>query len=225
MDLHTTHPHIEDTARVGDGLGVGLRVSAATANMEADANNLQAQLLGSLQETTTRSKLRPKLDTEATDRLGVIGGDSQHQPGGGNAAGEQLARTHWQFQICQASQWERVSLGVVVTTGHFHELHLAIKCHHLDAMGRRILDLRDLLAGVGIDNSAWIDSQRLNQLNFRLEGRGRGQCRQSDELPLRFQLIVRTAEPCVPRTPPTPSERLSSPCLHSQSRFQGMPAS
>lgn len=39
-------------------------------------------------------------------------------------------------------------------------------------MGRRILDLRDLLAGVGIDNSAWIDSQRLNQLNLRLEGKG-----------------------------------------------------
>lgn len=38
-------------------------------------------------------------------------------------------------------------------------------------MGRRILDLRDLLAGVGIDNSAWIDSQRLNQLNLRLEGK------------------------------------------------------
>lgn len=69
---------------------------------------------------------------------------------------------------------ERVSLGVVVTTGHFHELHLAIKCHHLDAMGRRILDLRDLLAGVGIDNSAWIDSQRLNQLNLRLEGKEGG---------------------------------------------------
>lgn len=41
-------------------------------------------------------------------------------------------------------------------------------------MGRRILDLRDLLAGVGIDNSAWIHSQRLNQLNLRLEGVGRG---------------------------------------------------
>lgn len=41
-------------------------------------------------------------------------------------------------------------------------------------MGRRILDLRDLLAGVGIDNSAWIHSQRLNQLNLRLEGVERG---------------------------------------------------
>lgn len=62
-----------------------------------------------------------------------------------------------------------------MTTGHFHQLHLAIKRHHLDAMGRCVLDLRDLLAGVGIDNSAWIDSQRLNQLNLRLEGRGEGE--------------------------------------------------
>lgn len=53
--------------------------------------------------------------------------------------------------------------------GHFHQFHLAIKSHHLDAMGRRILDLRNLLAGVGIDDSAWIHTQRLNQLNLRLE--------------------------------------------------------
>lgn len=201
MDHRTTHPHIKDTAGVGDGLGVGLRVGAATANVEADADDFQAQLLGSLQEATARSQLRPKLDAEATHSLGVVGGDTQHQPGG-DAAGQQLAGTHWQLQIGQASQRERVLLCVVVTTGHFHELHLAIKCHHLDAMGRRILDLRDLLAGVGIDNSAWIDSQRLNQLNLRLEAKGGvgrgGQCRQSDELPLRFLLIVRTAVPCVP---------------------------
>ena len=55
-----------------------------------------------------------------------------------------------------------------MTAGHFHEFHLAIKGHHLDPMSRRILDLRNLLAGVGIDDSAWIHSQRLNQLNLRL---------------------------------------------------------
>lgn len=53
--------------------------------------------------------------------------------------------------------------------GHFHQLHLAIKSHHLHAMGRRVLYLRDLLAGVGIDDSARIHAQRLNQLNLRLE--------------------------------------------------------
>lgn len=57
-----------------------------------------------------------------------------------------------------------------MTAGHFHEFHLAIKGHHLDPMGRRILDLRNLLAGVGIDDSAWIHSQRLDQLNLGLEG-------------------------------------------------------
>lgn len=65
---------------------------------------------------------------------------------------------------------QNVSLGIVMTAGHFQEFHLAIKSHHLDPMGRRILDLRNLLAGVGIDNSAWIHSQRLNQLNLHLEG-------------------------------------------------------
>lgn len=63
-----------------------------------------------------------------------------------------------------------VSLGIVMTAGYFHEFHLAIKGHHLDPMGRCILDLRNLLAGVGIDDSAWIHSQRLNQLNLRLVG-------------------------------------------------------
>ena len=62
-----------------------------------------------------------------------------------------------------------VLLGIVMTTGHFHEFHFAIKGHHLDPMGRRILDLRNLLTGVGIDDSAWIHSQRLNQRNFRLD--------------------------------------------------------
>lgn len=37
-------------------------------------------------------------------------------------------------------------------------------------MGRRILYLRDLLAGVGVDDSAWFHSQRLNQLNLSLKG-------------------------------------------------------
>lgn len=63
----------------------------------------------------------------------------------------------------------KVLLGVVMTTGHFHKFHFAIKGHHLDPMGTGILDLRNLLAGVGIDDSAWIHAQRLNQLNLHLE--------------------------------------------------------
>lgn len=170
---HTTHPHVEDAAGVGDGLGVGLRVGAAAANVEADTDHLQAQLLGPLQKTPASLELRPKLDTEPTHRLGVVGGDTQNQPGREGRRGTRVSGKNRRLQIFPPPQQERVSLGVVVTTGHFHELHLAIKCHHLDPMGRRILDLRDLLAGVGIDNSAWIHSQRLNQLNLRLEwGRG-----------------------------------------------------
>lgn len=69
MNQPPTHPHIEDTAGVCNGLGVGLRVSAAAADVEADANHLQAQFLGPLQETSARSELRPKLDAEATHRL------------------------------------------------------------------------------------------------------------------------------------------------------------
>lgn len=59
--------------------------------------------------------------------------------------------------------------------GHFHQFHFTIKGHHLDPMGRCILYLRNLLAGVGIDDSAWIHAQRLNQLNFRLEAEERKQ--------------------------------------------------
>lgn len=94
-DPPATYPHVEDTAGVRNSLGIGLCVSAAAANVKADADHLQAQLLGPLQETSARSELRTKLDTEATHRLGVVGGDAQHQPGG-DAAGQQLAGPQWQ---------------------------------------------------------------------------------------------------------------------------------
>lgn len=64
---------------------------------------------------------------------------------------------------------QEVLLGIVMAASHLHEFHLTIKGHHLDAVGRCILDLRNLLAGVGIDDSAWIHAQRLNQLNLHLE--------------------------------------------------------
>ena len=38
------HPHVEDTAGVGDGLAVGLRVSAAAAHVEANPDDVEAQL-------------------------------------------------------------------------------------------------------------------------------------------------------------------------------------
>lgn len=109
-DPCTTHPHIEDTAGVGDGLGVGLRVGAAAANVEADPDDLQPQLLGSLQETAARSQLRPKLDTEATHRLGVVGGDAQHQPAGGRSgatvSGDTLAITDLSsFSVGKCLTW------------------------------------------------------------------------------------------------------------------------
>lgn len=67
-------------------------------------------------------------------------------------------------------KWKEISLGIFMTAGHFHEFHLAIKGHHSDTVGRCVLDLGNLLAGVGIDDSAWIHSQRLNHMNLRLEG-------------------------------------------------------
>ena len=60
-------------------------------------------------------------------------------------------------------------LGVVVAAGHFHEFHLAVEGHPLDSVSRRVFDLRDLLARVGIDDFAGIHSQRLDQLNLRLK--------------------------------------------------------
>lgn len=73
-------------------------------------------------------------------------------------------------------------LCIIVASGHFHQFHLTVKRHHLDPMGRSILDLRNLLAGIGVDNSAWIHIQRLNQLNFCLNGGHRGQYKQSVKL-------------------------------------------
>lgn len=109
-DSYTTHPHVKDAAGVGDGLGVGLRVGAAAANVEADTDHLQPQLLGPLQKTPASFELRPKLDTEATHRLGVVGGDTQHQPGWGvggggrRRSGTRVSRRNRQPQIFQPSE-------------------------------------------------------------------------------------------------------------------------
>lgn len=74
----TTHPHIKDTAGISDSLGVGLWISAATANMEADADHIQAQFFSPLQKTSTSFEWCPKLDTQATHCLRVISGNTEH---------------------------------------------------------------------------------------------------------------------------------------------------
>lgn len=78
--LGGTHPNIKDTASICDRFGVGLCISAAAANMKTNTDHIQSQLLGPLQEAPTRFKRSTKLHTEATHRLGVICGDTQHQP-------------------------------------------------------------------------------------------------------------------------------------------------
>lgn len=65
----TTHPHIEDAAGIGDSLAVGLRIGAATADVEADADHIELQLLGTLQKTTASFEWGPKLHTQATHCL------------------------------------------------------------------------------------------------------------------------------------------------------------
>ena len=75
-----THPNIKHTAGVSDGLGVSVRVGAPAADVEADANHVEAQLLGPLQKPPTGSQRHAKLHAQATRSLGVVGGDAQNQP-------------------------------------------------------------------------------------------------------------------------------------------------
>ena len=60
---------MENTARISDGLHVGLGISTATANMEADTDHVQSQFFSPLQKTSTRFERGPKLHTQTTHCL------------------------------------------------------------------------------------------------------------------------------------------------------------
>lgn len=77
-----THPNIKHTASVSNCLGVSHWVGASATHMKADTNHLEAQLLSPLQETATPFERYPKLHTQATHRLWIIGGNAQNQPVG-----------------------------------------------------------------------------------------------------------------------------------------------
>lgn len=51
---------------------------------------------------------------------------------------------------------------------NLHELHVAVKRHHLHAVSRGVFDLRHLLAGVSIDDPAGVHTHRLHELDLRL---------------------------------------------------------
>lgn len=64
-----THPHMKNTAGISDSLCIGLGISAATADMEADTNNIQTQLFSPLQKSSTSFEWGSKLHTQATHCL------------------------------------------------------------------------------------------------------------------------------------------------------------
>lgn len=147
-----THPDIKHTASVSDGLGVSVWVGASAADVEADTNHVEAQLLGPLQKSSAGLHRYPKLHAQATHRLRVVGGDAQNQP-------VRAARPLKEMPL-HPSHFRRQQglLGVVVAASHFQELHFTIEGHHLDSVSRRVFDLRNLLARVGVDDVAGIHS-------------------------------------------------------------------
>lgn len=70
-------------------------------------------------------------------------------------------------------RWKCSLLGIVVAPSHLHELHVAVEGHHLHSVGRGILDLGHLLAGVGVDDPVSVHTQRLNDLDLSLMGQRR----------------------------------------------------
>ena len=56
--------------------------------------------------------------------------------------------------------------------GDLHELLLTVEGHHLDAVGRGVLYVGLLLAGVGVDDPTGVHSERLHQLDLSLKKGG-----------------------------------------------------
>lgn len=119
LGFRYTHPHVEDTAGIRDGLHEGLRICTAASHVETrnkkgestipkknylqwggggcqtvspkyhhlslstvspDTNDVDVQLSGPFQKQPAGFECGTKFNTEATDCLGIIGGNPQNQP-------------------------------------------------------------------------------------------------------------------------------------------------
>lgn len=80
-----THPHVKDTSGIRNGLGVGLRVSAAAPHVKANTNDIQTQLTCTLQQQPAVLQRGPELNAQATHSLRIVRGNAQNQPDDGKA--------------------------------------------------------------------------------------------------------------------------------------------
>jgi len=131
---------LENGVGVADGLEEGERVRGARANVEADANNVETQVLGQSEETLGGVHGSTKLHAEAAQRLAVVGHDAEEE----------------------LSSW--IELGDLV------ELIGIVKSHLFDAHRLDVSDIRVSLAGLGVDDAVGAKSCGQDLLNLGLGG-------------------------------------------------------
>lgn len=131
---------LEDNVGVTDSLVEGHGVGRARAHVEADANNVEAKLLGEAEEALGGVHGSTKLHAETADAGGIIGDDAE----------------------------EEVSLGEVL--GNLVELVGIVKGHLPDASGLDVAHVRVGLARLGIDDAVGGVAEGEDLVNLRLGG-------------------------------------------------------
>jgi hypothetical protein len=108
--------------------------------VEADANNIEAEILGESKEALGSIHGGTKLHAETAQARFVISHDAEEEL----RIGEEL--------------------------GNLVELIGIVKSHLLDASRFDVTNIRVRLAGLGVDDALGLDTHRKSQLNLRLGG-------------------------------------------------------
>ncbi|KAI6762718.1 hypothetical protein HG530_008698 [Fusarium avenaceum] len=131
---------LEDGVGVANGLEKGERVGGTRANVETDANNVEAEVLGQGEETLSGVHGSTKLHAEAAQRLAVVGHDAEEELGS-------------RVELCDLVKL----VGIV-------------KGHLLDAHRLDVSDVRVSLTGLGVDDTVRAEACGQDLLNLGLGG-------------------------------------------------------
>lgn len=131
---------LEDGVGVTNGLVKGQRVRGSGADVEADTNNVETEVLGKGQQALSGLHGGTKLHAETAHALAIVGHDAEEELG------------------------SRVELGDLV------ELIGVVKSHLLDASSLDVTDVRVGLARLGVDDAVRAKSQGKDLLDLGLGG-------------------------------------------------------
>lgn len=146
---------------IANGLPEGEGVSSTRSDVEADSNNIQAELLREVEKAGSGVHGSAEFHAESAETVGVVGHDAEEELGSG------------------------VELGDLV------ELIGIVKGHLLDAHGLDISDVGVGLAGLGIDDALGAETELQDLLDFGLGGTIEASskcCEKLDNLDIRVAL-------------------------------------